>query len=54
MVTCSYNVPGWAPADTIVVNVDNLANIRVWNSVQTGTYGTGMDRSIKLGARVDL
>ncbi len=36
------------------LNVDNLANIRVWNSVQTGTYGTGMDRSIKISARFDL
>jgi len=37
-----------------LVNVDNLTNIRVWNSVQTGTYGTGMDRSIKLSARFEL
>src|SRR5262249_18342971 len=37
-----------------LVNVDNLANIRVWNSVQTGTYGTGMDRSIKMSARFEL
>ncbi len=28
--------------------------VRVWNSVQTGTYGTGMDRSIKISARFDL
>ena len=36
------------------VNVDNLANRRYWNSVQTGTYGIGMDRSIKFNMRVDL
>jgi iron complex outermembrane receptor protein len=36
------------------LNVDNLANRRYWNSVQTGTYGTGMDRAIKLNARVDF
>jgi iron complex outermembrane receptor protein len=36
------------------VNGDNLANKRYWNSVQTGTYGIGMDRSIKVSARVDL
>jgi iron complex outermembrane receptor protein len=33
---------------------DNLANMRYWNSVQTGTYGTGMARSIKMSLRVDL
>jgi iron complex outermembrane receptor protein len=31
---------------------DNLANIRYWNSVQTGTYGTGMDRAFKFSAKV--
>jgi iron complex outermembrane receptor protein len=36
------------------VNVDNLANTRYWNSVQTGTYGTGMDRTIKMNAKVDF
>ncbi len=36
------------------VNVDNLANLRYWNSVQTGTYGTGMDRSFKGSARFDF
>src|SRR5258706_3909069 len=38
----------------IQVNGDNLANKRYWNSVQTGTYGIGMDRSIKASIRVDL
>lgn len=36
------------------VNGDNLANKRYWNSVQTGTYGIGMDRSVKFSVRVDL
>ncbi len=36
------------------VNVDNLSNRRYWNSVQTGTYGIGMDRSVKFNARVDF
>ncbi len=36
------------------LNVDNLANLRYWNSVQTGTYGTGMDRSFKGSARFDF
>jgi TonB-dependent siderophore receptor len=36
------------------VNVDNLANKRYWNSAQQGTFGTGMDRSIKMNAKVDL
>jgi iron complex outermembrane receptor protein len=36
------------------VGVDNLANKRYWNSVQTGTYGTGMDRSVKFNARMDF
>jgi iron complex outermembrane receptor protein len=36
------------------LNADNLANLRYWNSVQTGTYGIGMDRSIKFNIRVDL
>jgi iron complex outermembrane receptor protein len=36
------------------LGVDNIANRRYWNSVQTGTYGTGMDRSIKMSAKVDF
>jgi iron complex outermembrane receptor protein len=38
----------------IQLNVDNLANLRYWNSVQTGTYGTGMDRSFKMSTRFDF
>lgn len=36
------------------LNVDNLSNRRYWNSVQTGTYGTGMDRNFKMSARIDF
>jgi iron complex outermembrane receptor protein len=36
------------------VNVDNLANKRYWNSVATGTYGIGMDRSFRFSAKVDF
>lgn len=36
------------------LNVENLANRRYWNSVQTGTYGIGMDRSVKFNARVQF
>ncbi len=35
------------------VAIDNLANKRYWNSVQTGTYGIGMDRNIKFNAKFD-
>jgi len=36
------------------LSVDNIANLRYWNSVQTGTYGTGMDRSFKASAKFDF
>ena len=36
------------------LNVDNIGNLRYWNSVQTGTYGTGMDRSFKLSLKYDF
>ncbi len=36
------------------LTVDNIANLRYWNSVQTGTYGTGMDRSFKASAKFDF
>jgi len=35
-------------------NVDNVGNLRYWNSVQTGTYGIGMDRTFKFNAKVDF
>jgi iron complex outermembrane receptor protein len=49
-----YQMRSGTTRAVFLVNVDNLANIRYWNSVQTGTYGTGMDRSIKMSARVDF
>jgi iron complex outermembrane receptor protein len=39
---------------SVQLNVDNVANTRYWNSAQQGTYGTGMDRSIKLNAKFDF
>jgi iron complex outermembrane receptor protein len=39
---------------SVQLNVDNLLNLRYWNSVQTGTYGTGMDRSIRMGMKMDI
>jgi len=36
------------------LSVDNVGNLRYWNSVQTGTYGTGMDRNIKFNTKVDF
>jgi iron complex outermembrane receptor protein len=36
------------------LSLDNLANRRYWNSVQTGTYGTGMDRTAKMSAKIDF
>ena len=38
---------------TFLLNVDNLTNLRYWNSVQTGTYGIGMDRTIKATVKMD-
>jgi iron complex outermembrane receptor protein len=35
-------------------SVDNIGNLRYWNSVQTGTYGTGMDRAFKFSTKVDF
>jgi TonB-dependent siderophore receptor len=36
------------------IAVDNLSNKRYWNSVTTGSYGIGMDRSIRFNAKVDF
>ncbi|OLD45633.1 MAG: hypothetical protein AUG04_01700 [Deltaproteobacteria bacterium 13_1_20CM_2_69_21] len=38
---------------TFLLSVDNLTNLRYWNSVQTGTYGIGMDRTIKATVKMD-
>ena len=39
---------------SLTLTVDNLANTRYWNSVTTGTYGIGMDTSVKLSAKLDF
>ena len=39
---------------TFLLNVDNLTNLRYWNSVQTGTYGIGMDRTIRTAIKMDI
>lgn len=39
---------------TFGVTVDNVSNKRYWNSVNNGTLGIGMDRSVKFTAKVDL
>jgi iron complex outermembrane receptor protein len=36
------------------LSVDNIANKRYWNSVQTGTYGTGMDRGFKMNVQTEF
>jgi len=36
------------------LNVDNLGNKRYWNSAQQGTFGTGMDRSVKLNVKYEF
>ncbi|GAC1317931.1 MAG: TonB-dependent siderophore receptor [Collimonas sp.] len=38
---------------TFQLSVDNIANKRYWNSVTTGTYGAGMDRSFRFNAKID-
>jgi len=35
-------------------NVDNIGNLKYWNSVQTGTYGIGMDRTFKFNTKWDF
>ena len=39
---------------TFQLSVDNVANLRYWNSAQQGSFGTGMDRSIKINAKYDF
>jgi iron complex outermembrane receptor protein len=49
-----YTTRLWGKRVAFQLNGDNLANRRYWNSVQTGTYGIGMDRSFKFNTRVEL
>lgn len=39
---------------TFQVTIDNLTNRRYWNSVSSGAYGAGMDRTLRLSAKIDL
>ena len=39
---------------TMLLNIDNVTNRRYWNSVQTGTYGIGMDRTAKFTLKMDI
>jgi len=39
---------------TMLLSIDNLTNRRYWNSVQTGTYGIGMDRTAKFTLKMDI
>jgi iron complex outermembrane receptor protein len=48
-----YVTPNRNPKVGFLLNVDNLANLRYWNSVQTGTYGIGMDRTVRMNMRID-
>lgn len=36
------------------LTVDNLTDKRYWNSVSSGAYGAGMERSLRLSAKFDL
>ncbi|MBF5007329.1 TonB-dependent siderophore receptor [Diaphorobacter caeni] len=36
------------------LNVENLGNKRYWNSVSSGTYGTGMERSLRFNAKMEF
>lgn len=36
------------------LNIDNLANKRYWNSVSSGAYGAGMERSLRFSAKLDF
>jgi iron complex outermembrane recepter protein len=49
-----YQMRSGSQRAVFLVSVDNLTNLRYWNSVQTGTYGIGMDRSVKMSARLDF
>jgi iron complex outermembrane receptor protein len=48
-----YLTPNRYPRVAFNLQIENLANLRYWNSVQTGTYGTGMDRTVRMNMRID-
>lgn len=35
-------------------SIDNLTNKRYWNSVSSGTYGAGMERSLRFNSKVEF
>lgn len=39
---------------TLQLAVDNLANRRYWNSVANGLYGSGMNRNVRVSARMEF
>jgi len=48
-----YVTPNKYPRLAFQLQIENLANLRYWNSVQTGTYGTGMDRTVRMSMKLD-
>lgn len=36
------------------LSLDNIANKRYWNSAASGSYGAGMDRSVKVMAKIEM
>jgi outer membrane receptor protein involved in Fe transport len=50
----SYNTRISGYRTEFQMSIDNIGNRRYWNSVQTGTLGTGMDRSVKFNAKVNF
>jgi len=53
-IGASYSTRIQGRRTTFQLAIDNLANKRYWNSVTTGTYGIGMDRTIKFNVKFDL
>jgi len=52
--SASYTTRIMGHRAAFLFSVDNIGNLRYWNSVQTGTYGTGMDRAFKFSTKVDF
>ncbi len=53
-IGASYTTRIQGRRTTFQLAIDNLANKRYWNSVTTGTYGIGMDRTIKFNVKFDM
>jgi len=56
LLSCSSGYETWFRGyrTSFQLLADNIANKRYWNSAQQGTYGTGMDRSVKLIMKVNM